>query len=376
MFRYRVKALVFFRKFRKLINNPGIFLRDMLINKYPYLNTELIINEQDELPVIEQGIALENKIGIANFPVDVVFTWVDNSDVNWQKKYTQAKESTGGNFSFFATDDARFANHDELYYSVAAVKRHLPWVRKIFILTDQQIPAWYKADEQIEIVFHHDVIEPQYLPTFNSHVIEAHLHLIPGLSEHFIYFNDDVFVARWLPKGHFFGSNGLAALFVSDKLIATKDTKLKKFQSPTRDASLNSQSLLYQKYEVKIHNKLVHTYQPLKKSMYRRAWSYYTEEIRAFLANKFRGDNDVNMATYLVPWLTYIEGGATERLDVCYYFNIRSPHAPMQYRKLLEKQQQGRQPHSFCANDFTVKIEANKDYHKQFKNMLAQYYSD
>ena len=43
---------------------------------------------------------------------------------------------------------------------------------------------------------HREIIEQEYLPTFNSHVIEANLHKIPNLSEHFIYFNDDVFVAK------------------------------------------------------------------------------------------------------------------------------------------------------------------------------------
>ena len=45
---------------------------------------------------------------------------------------------------------------------------------------------------------------PQYLPTYNSHTIELNLHRIPGLSENFVYFNDDVFLIRPVTPQHFF----------------------------------------------------------------------------------------------------------------------------------------------------------------------------
>ena len=32
-----------------------------------------------------------------------------------------------------------------------------------------------------------------YLPSYNSSAIELNIHRIRGLSEHFIYFNDDMF---------------------------------------------------------------------------------------------------------------------------------------------------------------------------------------
>ena len=70
---------------------------------------------------------------------------------------------------------------------------------------------------KIKLINHSQIIDAKYLPTFNSHVIEANLYKIPDLSEHFIYFNDDVFVARPLMPNHFFENNGLASLFVANK---------------------------------------------------------------------------------------------------------------------------------------------------------------
>ncbi len=146
---------------------------------------------------------------------------------------------------------------------------------------------------------HREIIEQEYLPTFNSHVIEANLHKIPNLSEHFIYFNDDVFVAKPLQKSHFFKPNGLASIFLSiknlDKMYA------KGTSTPTLLASMNSRRLLRKLYgqELNVQTPLIHSYIPLKKSVFEKIWSVFKEEIESFLSNRFRGKNDLNLATFL-----------------------------------------------------------------------------
>src|SRR5690606_13061595 len=47
-----------------------------------------------------------------------------------------------------------------------------------------------------------------FLPSFNSNVIEIYMHKIPGLTEHFVYFNDDFFIINNVGKERFF-KNGL-----------------------------------------------------------------------------------------------------------------------------------------------------------------------
>ena len=81
---------------------------------------------------------------------------------------------------------------------------------------------WVSEYAKVQHIDHSEIISSKYLPTFNSHVIEAHLHNIPNLAENFIYFNDDVFVARELPPGHFFKGNGLASIFISRKSLIIK----------------------------------------------------------------------------------------------------------------------------------------------------------
>lgn len=303
--------------------------------------------------------------------IDVVYTWVDNSDVNWLKKYQETLRNFHGKTSgLHALDPARFTNHNELYYSLIGIKKYMPWVRKIHIVTDEQTPKLpnHINTENIYIVDHKQIIDSKYLPTFNSHVIEAHLHNIPNLSENFIYFNDDVFTARMLPQEHFFRHNGIASIFVSPKKLSVN-----KVLTPTLYASLNSSDLLYKDYGTKIVNPLVHTYIPLKKSVYSLVWSKYRELIYSFLNNRFRNNQDLNLATFLVPWVMYLEGKAVFAQDICYYFNIRSAHAQMQYSKLLQKNQQNQQPHSFCANDFHSHP-SPRDYQQQLTAMLKSYY--
>ena len=361
------------RKFRKLKNNPGIFFRDYFNKRYPVANTELGVDEAVETAFVEYSNI--NTVDMpSNMSIDVVFTWVDNTDKAWQKKYEQYKSnSRNAGLGQYATDSARFDNHNELFYSVKAVKRYLPWVRNIYIITDNQVPTWLNKVKGVTVIDHTEIIDLQYLPTFNSHVIEAFLYRIPNLSEDFIYFNDDVFVARELPKEHFFSANNISSLFVSTKNLY--DMQKKGVETPTLKASLHSIKLLQRHYSYNIKNPLVHTYFPLKKSGYEKAWKLFKKDIESFLPNKFRGVNDINMASFLVPWLLYCEAKAIEKVDVCYYFNIRSRHAVTRYEKLLRMKKLNVSPHSFCANDFHS-AGSNKlpDYHQRLMDMLEHYY--
>lgn len=89
---------------------------------------------------------------------------------------------------------SRFQDNSELQYSLRSIEKYAPWVRKIFIVTNGQIPSWLDLDHpRIEIVPHDDIFaNASHLPVFSSPAIEANIHRIPGLSKKFIYLNDDV----------------------------------------------------------------------------------------------------------------------------------------------------------------------------------------
>jgi len=125
-----------------------------------------------------------------DYPIDFVITWVDGSDPEWIKnkelyigELTDIEENT----------DARYRDWGILHYWFRAVEKYAPWVRKVFFVTCGQKPAWLDLSyEKVVFVNHEDFIPEEYLPTFNSRTIEMNLWRINGLSEHFIYFNDDV----------------------------------------------------------------------------------------------------------------------------------------------------------------------------------------
>lgn len=136
--------------------------------------------------------------------IDFVVTWLDSSDKEWQRQYAYYKKKCTGR-----TEAARFRNMDIFRYWFRAVEQYAPWVNKVFLVTNGTFPEWINAKHpKLVLVRHSDYIPEDYLPTFNSYTIEAFLHKIKGLSEQFVYFNDDFFLnAPVLPE--FFFKKGL-----------------------------------------------------------------------------------------------------------------------------------------------------------------------
>lgn len=126
--------------------------------------------------------------------IDVVYTWVNGSDTKFLlelQRYSRVNLSGDRDVS-----EQRFSDKYELKFSLRSLEKFAPWVRHVFIVTNGQIPYWLNLDyEKVTVVHHKEIFPNSYdLPTFSSPAIESHLHRIPGLSERFIYFNDDVFL--------------------------------------------------------------------------------------------------------------------------------------------------------------------------------------
>ena len=154
-------------------------------------------------------------------PIDIVYTWVNGSDPVWLAEKEKWSEVYGRKLGLNVTsgpslnasdknisaDDRMSANRyrdsDELRYSLRSVVKYAPWARRIYLVTANQVPHWLNtAHPQLRLVSHEDIFpNKSHLPVFSSPAIEAHLHRIPGLSKHFIYFNDDVFLgSQTLPE--------------------------------------------------------------------------------------------------------------------------------------------------------------------------------
>lgn len=139
--------------------------------------------------------------------IDFVITWVDMNDPKWQAEYNLY--STSRNISENGKSEARFRDNGLLRYWFRGVEKFAPWVRKIHFITNGQKPDWLDINNpKIHLVHHKDFIPLQFLPTYNSTVIERYIHLISELSEHFVYFNDDFYIINDVKQERFF-VNGL-----------------------------------------------------------------------------------------------------------------------------------------------------------------------
>ena len=159
-------------------------------------------------------------------PIDAVYTWVDGSDPAFQAAYRLRSSSRPEGVAPGAHGEAtghpeRFRDNGELRYSLRSLAAYAPWVRRIHLLTNGQIPAWLdRSDPRLHLVQHEEVFpDPGMLPTFNSNAIEMYLHRIPGLARRFLYFNDDVFLGRPVRPDDFFLPGGRQRVLLQDYLL-------------------------------------------------------------------------------------------------------------------------------------------------------------
>ena len=140
--------------------------------------------------------------------IDIVYLWVDGNDPVWRAK-KEAFERGVPHSASEALAEARFADNDELKYSLRSVERFAPWIHHIYIVTDKQVPAWIDlTNKRISIVDHTEIMPREALPSFSSPAIEWCIDNIPGLSEHFLLANDDTFIGREVGPDFFFNPKG------------------------------------------------------------------------------------------------------------------------------------------------------------------------
>jgi hypothetical protein len=123
---------------------------------------------------------------------DVVITYVNPQSPTWQASYNQWTET-------LHLPPNKFRDHNELLFSMRSINHYLDSFNLIHLVVanKDEIPSWLDTTHpQIHIVTHSEILDPEYLPIFNSNAIETALHHIPGLAKNFIYFNNDVFLNK------------------------------------------------------------------------------------------------------------------------------------------------------------------------------------
>ena len=248
--------------------------------------------------------------------IDFVIPWVDGNDPDWMaEKNKYSKEDT-------KIDSLvnRYRDWDTLKYLFRSIELYTPWVNKIHFVTWGHVPNWLNTNnEKINIVRHEDYIPKRYLPVFSSHPIELNLHRIPGISEKFVYFNDDYILLNKINEEDFF-RNGLPC-----------DSGILHIHCEKKNILIhricnNNVSLINEYFDInnvkkqKINNwfnlkygiknnlmnlflfncprfpgfKQYHITTPLTKDAYNELWDKEYEYLDSVCMNKFRNINDVN----------------------------------------------------------------------------------
>lgn len=144
--------------------------------------------------------------------MDIVITYVNGLDPEWQQEYAKHTNTP--------IVEKRFRDWGTLKYLFRGIARNMPFIRKVHLVVSQpsQVPEWLNCDE-VDVVLHKDIIPADLLPTFNCNPIEMHLHNIADLDEEYLYFNDDIFPLKPCQPTDFF-RDGRGVLGMSHHLFA------------------------------------------------------------------------------------------------------------------------------------------------------------
>ncbi len=290
--------------------------------------------------------------------VDLVYLWVDGNDPAWQAKRNAVIGKTVEKSS--VNCEGRYANHDELMYSLRSAEMYAPWIRRIFIVTDNQIPNWLDtSNPKIRIVDHKEIMPEECLPCFNSALIEHFLWRIPDLSERFLYANDDMYFNRSVTPDMFFAHDGLPIIrqnrrpfrkftwFLKEKILGRP---LSNYNLTIRRTAELVKAKTGKFYGGKAH----HNIDAYLKSDCQHVETMFRDEIEPTFVNHVRRNNDVQRSIYHYVAL------AEKRGHLRYVSQRESLRVHIQNEKHYLKLERYN-PILFCINDSEYASEKDRE---------------
>ena len=310
--------------------------------------------------------------------VDFVLTWVDGNDPDWQDVRNQHIK-----YSNESKNTIRFRDWDNLHYWFRGIEKFVPWVNRIHLVTWGHLPAWLNQNHpKLNIVKHEDYIPGEYLPTFSARTLELNLHRINGLTDKFVYFNDDIFITRPVKETDFFKNGKPRDIAVMDICIKGDEihggslynsimsiNKYFRKSKVVRENFFKWYNPIYGKYLLKtillIPWKNItgfytpHLANPFLKSTFIEVWDKEKEQLEQTSFNKFRTKMDVSQ--YLFRYWQLASGNFIPNRNIGQQFNLGIN--PEKAFKAVEKQRYK----VVCLNDSELvndfdKIKSNINY--------------
>ena len=235
--------------------------------------------------------------------LDIVYTWVDGAQprlfLKWLWYFSQFSKTSDNRWN-------RWANRNELKYSIRSIEEHIKFYRNIYVVcADGQRPKFLRPSDRLRFVEHSEIIPREYLPTFNSSVIESFIYRIPGLSDYFLYSNDDAFVMRPLSLENFF--SGEKAHVFLDPVVSPAGELLSKDNGHVCGKK-NANKLLNSIFGGECRLEVSHFMGLLNKEMFHMAWELWRPEFHDACLSKFRSQKMIAVTNHLIPHLMIKRG--------------------------------------------------------------------
>ncbi len=280
-----------------------------------------------------------------DFDIDMVFSWVDGTAIEFQRaRALRMKAYVVGEGD---DSEARYRQIDELKYALRSVYLFAPWVRRIFVVTDSPRPEWLDEHPSVTIVRSEDFFsDPSVLPTHNSHAVESQLHHIEGLSEHFLYSNDDMFFGRPVGPELFFSPGGITKFIEAKLRIGLGDSN--PARSGHDNAARINRRLLRERFGRVTTRHLEHTATPLRKSVLAEMEREFPEDFARTAASTFRTSTDISVTNSFYHYYALMTGRAVVQAEArVKYIETTLKNSPAEMAALLKR----RSYDFFCLND-------------------------
>ena len=303
------------------------------------------------------------------FDIDMVFSWVDGTSSEFQRLRAQRMHA----YIVGDGDDseARYRQIDELKYALRSVNLYAPWVRRIFIVTDSPRPEWLAEHPRVTIVRSEEFFaDTSVLPTHNSHAVESQLHHIKGLSEHFLYSNDDMFFGRPVRPEMFFSPGGITKFIEATTRIGLGEANPER--SGFENAARVNRELLRQRFGRVTTRHLEHAATPLRRSVMTELNNEFPEAFDRTAASAFRSRTDISVTNSLYHYYALMTGRAVVQTEArVMYVETTLANAAAQMDRILKR----RDYDFFCLNDGSKPEISVTRRTKTVKSFLERYFS-
>ena len=196
--------------------------------------------------------------------IDIVVLWVDGS----APEFIREKQAVTENVSDLNQEiDGEQRDYGIFNYWFRMIEKNAPWVNNVYLITNGQKPDWLNLEHpKLKLVTHREFMPKEYLPTYNSAAIELNLHRIEGLSENYLYFNDDMYLIRDSQPSDFYKNGQPKLLAVYDALVPW---------SPFTNTYHNNVELIYRHF-------------PNKKALKSSPWKFFGVDVNQYICQHWQ----------------------------------------------------------------------------------------